>query len=90
LGIVVQEAQAAGVPVVAWKRGGPTVTVIDGTTGYLIKPFDQKKMAEKIVYLLENPKVRNKMGQDAREHILENFSWKKHVSILAEAFEKVV
>jgi glycosyltransferase involved in cell wall biosynthesis len=90
LGIVVQEAQAAGVPVVAWKRGGPTVTVIDGTTGYLVKPFDQKKMAEKIIYLLENPKIRNKMGQNAREHILKDFSWKKHVNILSEAFEKSV
>jgi glycosyltransferase involved in cell wall biosynthesis len=90
LGIVVQEAQAAGVPVVAWKKGGPTVTVVNGKTGYLIKPFDQKKMAEKIIYLLENPKVRNKMGQNARKHILENFSWKKHVSILAKAFEEAV
>jgi len=89
LGIVVQEAQAAGVPVVAWNKGGPTVTVDNGKTGYLIKPFDQKKMAEKIVYLLENHKVRNQMGENAREHILKNFSWKKHIDILAKVFAEV-
>ena len=84
LGIVVEEAQAAGVPVVAWNHGGPTVTIINGKTGFLIKPYDQGRMAEKIIYLLKNPKVRNKMGISARDQILKNFSWKKHTKIIAD------
>lgn len=88
LGIVVQEAQAAGVPVVAWRSGGPTVTVIDGKTGFLIDPFNKEKMADRIVYLLNNPKVRDKMGKEAWNNIRKNFSWKRHVDIIEKEFKK--
>jgi glycosyltransferase involved in cell wall biosynthesis len=86
LGIVVQEAQAAGVPVVAWNSGGPTVTVSDKNTGFLVEPYYLNKMAERITYLLNNPQVRNKMGKAAWKHISDNFSWGRHVDILEKSF----
>jgi glycosyltransferase involved in cell wall biosynthesis len=86
LGIVVQEAQANYLPVLAWRVGGPTVTVKDKITGFLIDPYDHDRMAEKLVFLLENPEVRDKMGKAAWEHIKENFSWERHVSILEKEF----
>jgi len=89
LGIVVEEAQAAGTPVVAWNSGGPTVTVVDGETGYLVEPFYLKRMADRIVYLLKNPSVRNQMGYAAWEHIKKNFSWQKHFDILEKEFWKI-
>ena len=89
LGIVVEEAQAAGVPVVAWNAGGPTVTVKNNTTGFLCKPYDKKEMAKRIVYLLKNPKVRQKMGSSAWKHIKDNYSWKKHVDIIENEFKKL-
>lgn len=88
LGIVVQEAQAAGVPVVAWNSGGPTVTVIDGKTGYLVRPYRLSVMAEKVLFLLNNPEIRNSMGREAKKHIERNFSWQKHVAILEKEFKK--
>lgn len=88
LGIVVEEAQAYGVPVAAWNAGGPTVTVVDEETGFLIKPFDKSKMAEKIIYLLKNTKVRDKMGKAAWKHIKDNFSWEKHIDTLEKEFKK--
>ncbi|AKM83297.1 hypothetical protein A2422_00885 [Candidatus Woesebacteria bacterium RIFOXYC1_FULL_31_51] len=86
LGVVVEEAQAAGTPVVAWNAGGPTVTVVDGKTGFLCTPFNKNEMAGKIVDLLNNPKIRDKMGNDAWKHIKDNFSWKKHVNIIEKLF----
>lgn len=86
LGIVVQEAQAAGSPVVAWNSGGPTVTVKNGKTGFLVQPFKLSLMAKKVLELLENKKLRLKMGRIAKKHIKENFSWDKHVSILSTHF----
>lgn len=88
LGIVVEEAQAAGTPVVAWNSGGPTVTVVDGKTGYLVEPFYIKRMADRIVYLLKNPSLRNQMGYAAWEHIKRDFSWKSHIDILEREFKK--
>jgi len=90
LGIVVEEAQASGTPVVAWRSGGPTVTVVDGETGFLITPYDQNKMAEKIVYLLNNPQIRNRMGKAAWKHIKDNFTWEKHVACLESEFKKFI
>lgn len=87
LGIVVQEAQAAATPVVAWNAGGPTVTVVSGKTGFLIKPYDKDLMASKIVFLLKNVKIRNEMGQAAWEHIKKNFSWERHAAILDREFQ---
>jgi glycosyltransferase involved in cell wall biosynthesis len=90
LGIVVQEAQAGGVPVVAWNSGGPTVTVDNGKTGYLVEPYHLKEMSERIVSLLNDHKVRDKMGKAAWEHINKNFSWKRHIDTLEKSFKNVL
>ena len=39
-----------------------------------------------IVDLLNKPKIRDKMGNDAWKHIKDNFSWKKHVNIIEKLF----
>jgi UDP-glucose:tetrahydrobiopterin glucosyltransferase len=37
---VAVEAMACGVPVVAYRRGGPSEIVVDGETGFLVEPDD--------------------------------------------------
>lgn len=86
LGIVVIEAQAYGLPVVAWNSGGPTITVEDGKTGYLAKPYSIPNFAQKINSILEDEKKRYEMGKNAWEHVRNNFSWKRHLDILEVAF----
>ena len=44
-GNVVVEAMACGVPVVAYKRGGPSELVNHGETGFLVTPDDKKELA---------------------------------------------
>ena len=34
------EAMACGVPVIAYRRGGPAEIVVDGVTGFLVEPDD--------------------------------------------------
>lgn len=82
LGVVVLEAQAAGVPVVAWNFGGPTITVKDGQSGFLAKPYEVSDFAQKVITLLESPEKRQKMGEAAWRHVKEHFSWEKHLEIL--------
>ena len=76
------EAGGWGVPTVAWRHGGPTVTVEDGVTGFLAEPYNVEDYAHKILSILKSPKSREKMGEAAWERTKNKFSWDKHVDIL--------
>jgi glycosyltransferase involved in cell wall biosynthesis len=88
-GMGVIEAMAAGVPVIAWDRGGPTTTIIDGKTGYLIKSYDQKKFTAKIIRLLVDKKLNVSMSMKARIHVSKNFTIINHMDILEKTLTSV-
>jgi glycosyltransferase involved in cell wall biosynthesis len=66
LGIAIMEAMGAGLPVVASRVGGVPDLVREGETGFMIPPDDVGKYAEKILLLLQNDKLRQKLGTNAR------------------------
>jgi glycosyltransferase involved in cell wall biosynthesis len=74
-GMSIIEAGASNIPVVAFKVGGIQETIEDGETGYLTTSIPE--MVDKISALMESPEKRKEMGNNARKHIVENFSWKK-------------
>jgi glycosyltransferase involved in cell wall biosynthesis len=84
-GMGIIEAMAAGTPVVAWDRGGPTFTIKDGETGYLIKPYDAYEFAEKMMILANEPSLVEEMGRAAHKRVKEHFSYDRHHQILEEA-----
>jgi glycosyltransferase involved in cell wall biosynthesis len=88
-GLGVVEAMARGVPVVAWRFGGPTVTVRDGETGFLAEPYSVQDYACKIGMLLADPARNRTMGAAAAEHVRATFAWKRHIDRLAAACERV-
>ena len=71
----VLEACAAGCAVVATDVGGTDEIVLDGSTGFLVKPGDQQGLTDKINYLLENKPVRDALGKNAKAYVMDNFSW---------------
>lgn len=89
-GMVVIESMAHGVPVVAWNRGGPVVTVVDGVSGLLAKAYEVSDFAQKLIFLLRNPEKREKIGRKAYAHVLKNFTWKHHVDILEKEIKKAL
>jgi glycosyltransferase involved in cell wall biosynthesis len=84
------EAGAWGVATVAWHNAGPTVTIEDGKTGFLAKPFEIKDYAEKIVKMLGDKNLQFRMGRAAWRRIKEQFSWERHINILEREIKKVV
>lgn len=83
-GIVNLEAMASRTPIVASKLGAIPDVVKDGENGLLVPPGDPEKLADAIIYLLENEEVRNKMSKNARRKVAD-YSWGR----IAEKMEKV-
>jgi glycosyltransferase involved in cell wall biosynthesis len=79
------EAGGWGVPTIAWNHAGPTVTVHDGVTGFLAKPYDVSEYAKAINKLLGDPFLRAKMGKAAWERTKNVFSWKNHIDTLEKS-----
>lgn len=69
----IEEAMAAGVPVVTSNRCGMPYMVRDGETGYLVDPTDPKDIAWRLGQLLVNAPLRSAMGAKAREIARDRF-----------------
>jgi len=89
-GIALLEAQASGVPVVAFSLTGVAETVMHGETGLLLEP-DSNALAEGILRLLADSTLRQKMGVKARQFVLERHTWdtcaQKMLSVYREALD---
>lgn len=70
----VLEFMALGKPVIVASRGGISELVEDGVSGFVINPQSPRRLAEKILYLLDNKKEAQAMGQKAKERIESKFS----------------
>lgn len=62
----------------------------DGLTGLLISPGDAKQMAQKILMLVQNPTLRQKIGDAGRAYVVENHTWHKNACKIVDAFQKPV
>jgi len=74
-GIVVVEAMATGKPVVGTDIGGIPEIIAHGKNGFLVQPRDARALAERIAFVLENPKAAKKMGAEGRKIAVKNFTW---------------
>jgi glycosyltransferase involved in cell wall biosynthesis len=73
-GNVVLEAQASGLPVIVSDVGGPKELVDDGATGIVTKAHDAEDFARAIERISRDPKLRTRMGQEARQRVIDR-SW---------------
>ncbi|BCB18276.1 glycosyltransferase family 4 protein [Bosea sp. ANAM02] len=83
-GLVYLEAQAAGLPVVAFDSGGVAETVRAGETALLVPEHDEVALAAALTGLLRDRKRRESMGAAARRFILAERSPARAAERLAE------
>jgi glycosyltransferase involved in cell wall biosynthesis len=81
---VLLEAMAMGKPIVATRAGGVKEILKDRKTGLIVPPRDPHKLAEKIIYLLQNEQFRIRIGALAHEE-----SRRYSLSLSVKRLEKV-
>ncbi|WP_433558800.1 glycosyltransferase family 4 protein [Pseudonocardia xinjiangensis] len=82
LGIVLLEAAACGLPVVAGDSGGAPETVQAGRTGHVVDGRDVEAVADALTSLLADPDHARTMGAAGREWMLQEWAWPARVARL--------
>ena len=75
--IALKEALASGKPLIGSNVGGIPMQIRDGWNGFLVEPGNEKQLAEKIKYLIDNEEERERMGKNSRKLSEEEFDWSK-------------
>jgi glycosyltransferase involved in cell wall biosynthesis len=84
------EAMAVGVPVVASRSGGTVESVVNGETGILVERDNASDMAEAIIRLLSNERLRKKMGKAAYRRAVRLLSWQHAADKLSQLYQEIV
>jgi glycosyltransferase involved in cell wall biosynthesis len=80
------EYMAAGKAVVATALNQAAEVIRDGQTGLLVEAGDAHGFAEAMLGLLSDPAARARLGQNARRHAVEQFSWEQYTRRLEEIY----
>ncbi len=88
--VVVMEAQAAALPVIATTHAGIPDVVLNKETGLLNKEFDIDSMANHMITLLENKQLARELGHAGRRRIKDTFSLSKHLDLLTIAINRAI
>lgn len=73
-------------PVISFDLDGAHEVIKNGETGFLIKPEDEKELAEKIIYLCNNPSIRIKFGKAGKDFIGDQFCSSKMVEQIEKLY----
>ena len=79
------QGQLAGAPAIAYDIDGNREGLVDGATGYIIPPFDARRLAVRVSELVEDADKRRDMGAAGRDFALGRFDAK----VMVDALERV-
>jgi glycosyltransferase involved in cell wall biosynthesis len=78
----IMEAMAAAVPVLAAAAGGTRELIQDGQTGLLFSPGDLSTAVKKLAWLVCDPRLRSRLGQQGRQRIETTYNLETMISHL--------
>ncbi len=82
----VVQALASGKPAVGYELDGTPEVVINGKTGYTVKPKEINAVADAVLKLIESPKLAEKLGKRGRDIVKTKFDWKRMVNVLEKDY----
>jgi len=88
-GMTPLEAMACATPVIGSRVGGIKTSVADGKTGFLVPPKNAQALANRLLRLLADENLRDRMGRAARRRIEQHYTWERVAALAAAAFSEV-
>jgi glycosyltransferase involved in cell wall biosynthesis len=89
-GLVLVEAMACEMPVIAVNRFGPGEIVDDGETGWLVEPDDVGGLAARLLHAIDDPVERARRGTLGRAVAVERYGWPRLGERLARVLDASV
>ena len=89
LGLVVLEAMASGTPVVCSRLGGLPEVVQHDVTGFLVEPGNVAELRERLAQLLHDPGLARRLGDNARDLVLSQFTWQACAERCLAAYREI-
>lgn len=83
-GTVWVEAMTYQLPCIGTNVGSIPYIIEDGKTGFIVKPKNPKEIAERVIYLFENPYIMEQFGREGFLKALKNFTWGKVVDTIVK------
>jgi len=80
--VVLMEAMAGGVPVIATRIAGIAELVEDGVSGYLLPPGDAVSLAQRLGELMGDPQLRSRLGAAGRAKVEADFDVRREAASL--------
>jgi len=84
------EYMAAEKAIVATKLNHAAEVIVDGHNGLLVEAGDVNGFAEAMLMLLNDPVERARLGKNAREHAVRQFSWEQYTQRLEKIYLSVL
>ena len=86
LGQTLLEGMASGLPAICTDVGAMPEVVVDGATGFVVPDRDADALANKLLFLRDNPDVTARMAKAARHHAATHFDWNNVVKRCLTAY----
>lgn len=84
------EAMASSLPCVATRVGGNAEALADGQSGFIVDSDDPQAMAEKLLILLCDPELRQRMGHRGKETVESRFSAHSMITQLVGVYDELL
>jgi glycosyltransferase involved in cell wall biosynthesis len=88
--MVVQEAMATGLPVVATRICGIPYQIVDGTSGYLVEPGDVDSLGDRLRLIMSDMTTTAALGHAARKYAESHYRAKAVTAATVDAYREVV
>jgi glycosyltransferase involved in cell wall biosynthesis len=86
--LVILEAMAAGLPIIASYESGATTLVRDGVEGFIIHPRNPEQIADAMIRLAQDRALNQRLGEAARQRGAERNTWQDYGDRLLAEYER--